>query len=32
LFLGNIHYFFVKIQYKTGAITEQAYIKKIGSQ
>lgn len=32
LFLGNIHYFFVKVQYKTGVLTEQEYIKKIGSQ
>ena len=32
LFLGNIHYFFVRVQYKTGVLTEQEYIKKIGSQ
>ena len=31
-FLGNIHYFYVRVQYKTGALTEQEYIKKIGSQ
>jgi len=32
LFLGNVHYFWVKVLYKTGALTEQQYIKKIGSQ
>lgn len=31
-FIGDIRYFYVKVLYKTGVLTEQEYIKKIGSQ
>ena len=32
LFLGNMHYFYVKFLYKAGFYTEQGYIEKIGGQ
>lgn len=32
LFIGDIRYFYVRVLYKTGVLTEQEYIKKIGSQ
>lgn len=32
LFVGDIRYFYVRVLYKTGVLTEQEYIKKIGSQ
>lgn len=31
-FVGDIRYFYVRVLYKTGALNEQEYIKKIGSQ
>ena len=32
LFLGNLHYFEIRFRYVLGQVSQQQYVKKVGSQ